>query len=359
MGWVPSSNAWVAGSWLCVLMFVGGVAAGVAEDAQAAQDEKIPTYHAYTNLVQIPVLVLGSDRKPMAPVAESRFFVSLDGGPKLRVTHARLEGDDPISLAILLDVTQTDPRLLGKIDEAIAGLVPGSLHANDRVVLYSLDCQLARVGSDAATDGAMLKQDVDLTLQSWMRRGRRRAKGDCAKPWHLWDSIAAMTQTLSGQSGRRVILAVTDGVDRGSRNSWNGVMTYAQERAVAVFGLIQPADLFAGGRVGRGGENPFNSVCELSGGMVLTAEEKNLAQQMERFVALIRGRYVVEFPRPASTTGGYHGMDITIEKTSAFIRPTGIGVPVVDPAVLKDPMTIPSDPTKAPQLGKRKVLTPN
>ena len=342
-----------------VALWIWGLGLAVGNvNALGAQDEKITTFHAYTNLVQIPVLVLNRDRRPMAPVAERKFFVSLDSGPRFRVTHVRLEGDDPISLAILLDLNQSDPRPMEKIDDAVATLSPFYLHARDRASIYSLDCRLIRSVDDAATDPATLKHNVDVVLRSWRDRGRKRAKGDCQTPWNLWDALASITQALSEQPGRRVILVVTDGVDRGSRGSWNGLRKFAQESGVAIFGFVQPADMNASFGKGLGHESIFNSVCELTGGMVLTAGEKDLATQFGWFIKLIRGRYVVEFPRPASVAGGDHNMEITIEKTNAFIRPTGIGVPVDDPAILKDPTTIPSDPAHAPELGKRRVLTP-
>src|ERR1700761_5389946 len=76
-----------------------------------AQNSGSFTLHAYTNLVQIPTLVLGKDLTQLPRIDEGRFFVSLDGGRKLRVTHARLEGDDPIALTILLDVSQSNPGM--------------------------------------------------------------------------------------------------------------------------------------------------------------------------------------------------------------------------------------------------------
>ena len=51
----------IAAVWLCVALG----AAGLAAVAQDAQDDKVPTLHAYTNLVQVPVLVLDGDRKPI------------------------------------------------------------------------------------------------------------------------------------------------------------------------------------------------------------------------------------------------------------------------------------------------------
>ena len=73
---------------------------------------------------------------------------------------------------------------------------------------------------------------------------------------------------------------------------------------------------------------------------------------------LIRGRYIVEFPRPVTTVGGHYSMDITISRRQALIRPTGAGVPTDDPAILNDPTTVPPDLSRTPELGNRKILTP-
>ena len=330
------------------------------QHAQATQDGDVPTYHAYANLVQVPVLVLDQERKPMAPISEGRFYVSLDGGPKFRVTHARLEGDDPISLAVVMDVSQPFPDLIRRIDVALAGLAPVSLHAADRVSVYSMDCDLVRSAARVPAEAATLKRAVDLALQAWNERGRTRRKGDCREGLGLWDSLTVAVKALSEGPGRRVILVVTNGVDRGSKTPWNVLRDYAQERGVAIFGVVQMGDMNPAFRTGSGNrENLFNGLCELTGGMVIASSQGNLAADLKRFTALLRGRYIVEFPHPVDTVGGQHGMDITIGKSDAFIRPAGAAVPVDDPAILKDPMTISSDPSHAPQLGKRKVLTPN
>src|SRR5664279_5046409 len=51
------------------------------------QEATPPTFHVYVNLVQIPVLVLPSSGESVTPIAESRFAISLDSGPKFRPTH--------------------------------------------------------------------------------------------------------------------------------------------------------------------------------------------------------------------------------------------------------------------------------
>jgi hypothetical protein len=335
-------------SLACALIAGWGVVA-------AAQDGPVPTLRAYTNLVQIPVLVLDPvDRRPMPAIEEGRFFVSLNGGPMFRVTHSRVEGDDPISLAILLDLSQPFPNLMGRMDDAVAGLAPEWLRAADHVSIYAMDCGLVRSGANVAGDAAALRQAVGGALEAWRARGRR--KGSCARPWHLWDSLAWVTRALSAEHGRRVIVAVTDGQDRGSANSWNLLRAFAEERGVAIFGMEQLADRMAAFRTASTStEANFTAVCDSSGGTVLTASEKDIAEQMRQLMALVRGRYILEFPHPVSTTGGYIGMRIAIEGANAIIRSTGIGVPVDDPAVLNDPTVIPADPSLAPQLGKKEM----
>ena len=247
------------------------------------------------------------------------FFVSLDGGRKLRVTHARLEGDDPISLTILLDLSQSNPDIMLSADQAIASLAPLSLHANDEVSIYALNCQLIHPKNQGVTDAATLTQQVDLVLQQSQSWDQRDTKRGCRHPLNLWDSLATIIETLSKQPGRRVILAVTDGIDRGSRNSWNALRFFAQTRSVAIFGLVQPADLRQ-----RHDEVPFNDVCQLSGGILLPTPEQDLGKQLAWAVTLIRGRYILEFPPPVSTTGGNYRLDITIlKRPKAIIRPDG------------------------------------
>jgi hypothetical protein len=304
--------------------------------------------------VQIPTLVLGHDHQPIAPVDERRFFVSLDGGRKFQVTHARLEGDDPISLAIVMDLGQSNPSVVAWADQAIASLAPLSLHAKDEVSIYALDCQLIHPTDRGATDAAGLKRQVNLVLQTSQSRDQSDGKRTCKNPSNLRDSLATIVQTLSERPGRRVILAVTDGIDRGSRNSWNALRSFAQAKSVAIFGLVQPPDLRK-----TKNEAPFNDVCQLSGGMLLPTSAQDLGKQLAWAVTLIRGRYIVEFPRPVTTVGGRRTLEITISKSDAFIRAAGAELPTDDPAILNDPNTIPPDRSRRPELGNRKILTPN
>lgn len=341
--------------WLSVL----GLAVGVGRGVLFAQEQPAYTLHAYADLIQIPVLVLGPDREPTRPIAPDRFRISLDDGPKFQATHVRREADDPITLAIVLDVRGWGAELMPKIDDAIAELAPLSLRPQDHVSIYALDCALYRSTTDKVPEREELKQGVDLALQSWNDRKKLGHRRGCKQSIHLWDTLAFVTREMYGLPGRRVILAVTDGSDGGSLNSWNRVRLDAQVSGVAIFGLTylpEAPGAFHG--LGITSENAFNSICELSGGMVLTASRRTKGEVLKRFVALLRNRYIVEFPRPLNSEGGAHSLMVTIDHSDAFIRASGISVPIPDPAVMDNPLTVPEDPSRAPKFGKRRIFDP-
>ncbi|HEX4576390.1 MAG TPA: hypothetical protein VH117_03490 [Edaphobacter sp.] len=346
----------------------GGVGLS-AQDEPKPQDEPIHTLHVYANLLQVPTLVLGRNRERLkTPIAESRFSVSIDSGPWYRVTHVRPEGDDPISLAILLDPSGDAAELMPKIDDAIAALAPLSLHPKDHVSIFGLDCTLVGSLNDAPADSLRLKTAVERALGPWTIRQQNKHEPECRASLHLWDVLAFISRELGKLPGRRVILAVSQGDDKGSVHPWNEVRFYAQTMGVAVFGLSYiPQSPRATGRAytQRNTEDPFRSLCELSGGIVMRADRGSLEDALKDFVTKVRERYIVEFPRPTkSLPGGHaemlpgeHGMEVKIAKGSYFIRPAGISVPIPDAALLADPTTVPSDPSLTPQPGTRKPLT--
>jgi hypothetical protein len=92
--------------------------------------------------------------------------------------------------------------------------------------------------------------------------------------------------------------------------------------------------------------------------MVLMTDGTFLSQELKRFTEMLRERYIVEFPRPANSTPGEHGILVKIAKSGdEFITSAGITVPVPDAGLLADPTTVPSDPSRTPELGTRKIVT--
>ena len=346
----------------------------------ATADPATPTLRVYTNLKQVPVLVLTQDYRRMKPIDASGFRLSLDSGPRFRPTYVRREGDDPISLAILIDTSKPDNELLPSLLQSIAALPPDFLHPQDRVSVYAVDCYLTRTTFNSPANSAVLADGVQRAMAPWqirqtqneeLKKKKKAPPPPCRIALPLWDSMAEVLSDLDQQSGRRVLLVVTDGVDTGSRTLWKDVMTHAQFHSESVFGLLPTPAIILQKSLQtpemspfhsmfvNAPENKFEQICVNSGGIQLQASQHTTMYRLKEFTQMVRERYILEFPRATNEEAGIHTLMVTYRKKSnLYIAAAGITVPVASQEEKKGANTIQRDPSQAPAEGDRKVLLP-
>jgi hypothetical protein len=368
-----------------VLPLLALLVAAIPALSQANTPEPEPPIHTlrvYMDLVQVPVLVLDSEQGRMKPVDPTKFLVSLDSGKPFRPRLVRQQGEDPITLGILLD-PNAEPDLMPRISAALASLATASLRPKDHVSLFVLDCNLLHPLDDAPASRETLQAATDSALSTWLaRRAARhpdkRAVPPCAARVHLWDAMGYAARLLSKSPGRRVLLAVTDGQDDiqsgASKTPPDDLRHFAQAMGVAIFGYsthyaptLQGAVSSISSRSPRtiaqvstgttnAGEDPFSTICQLTGGVVLPANSSYLPLQLTRFTTMLRERYIVEFARPRNGEPGVHSIVVSIPKVDsrAFIRPAGVTILGVDHSLDTADDVIRRDATDAPELGKAK-----
>ena len=343
----------------------------------AANDPELPmtTLHVYMDLIQVPVLVLDSEHARVKPIDPSRFLVRLDAGPVFHPRHVRQEGDDPISLSILLDPDSVS-ELMPDFSAAVVRMAGTSLHPQDRVTVYVMNCGLFRTLQDVAPEANALKGGLDRAIEHWQLARKRKPAVPCARPVGLWDAMTSVLKDMARRPGRPILLAVTQGEEKGSKNTWDELRVLAQGNGVAVFGYSSRQGLstmYGGSGLRSGGisqgyqvgvsrpepQNAFGSICELSGGMVMGADARFEARQLARFLATVRERYILEFSRPRNDLPGEHNIEVTIARGSpqSYIRPSGVTIVTGHASAVADPTIIPQDRTDAPEMGTRKVLT--
>jgi hypothetical protein len=331
----------------------------------------LPTLHVYTNLEQIPVLVLTSDRQRMKPVDTSQFRVRLDSGRPFAPKYVRQEGDDPISLAVLIDTSRPKNELLPQLAQAIANLAPDYLHPQDLVAVYQFDCNLIRTVYFQPANPVELKDGVDKALEAWRSGGERKSSGAACKPtMPLWDSMAKALADLGQQPGRRVLLVVSDGQDDGSKTEWTQFMYRAQIESAAVFALttVSQMQVMSAASINKqivrhsplmqSPEDKLDLICELSGGVEIQTERSTESWRLKEFTQMVRERYILEYPRGRDRKAGVHSLQVSLGRDDLYIRPSGIMAPVASEDEIKDSNTTPADPSRKPTEGKRKVLQP-
>jgi hypothetical protein len=316
-----------------------------------------PTLHVYVNLMQIPVLLLDSSHRPLPVVPQSRFQVEIEGMAPFAPARVRLENDDPISLAILLDNSDPDEYLWERLGEASREFAT-TLRPHDRVEVYGMDgCKLRRFLPESRFDAALLHNALDAAAAIKPYETMRKRVGPCASPIPFWDAALYVASALDQRTGRRILLALANGHQGGTPGTLSRLHKLMNADSITMFAIQHgEADsgsylLPAGGRSMRsalqafGGNNDLvnaltlQSQSELSGGMVLAASLHNLPKTLAKVIDLARGRYILEFPRPDKLAAGQHVITVSIGKMHDFIRPAGISVPTPTAAELA------SDPT--------------
>jgi hypothetical protein len=354
----------------------------VQASPSTATPPPIQTLHVYANLEQIPVLVLTADHLRVKSVDTSKFRVSLDSGRLFTPAHIRREGDDPISLAILIDTSRPKNALLPQLAQSLAELPPHYLQPQDRIAVYQFDCNLIRTMYFKPADLATLKSSLNTALADWQshREPPATTKNEpppptpppCKQSMPLWDSMTKAIADLGQQPGRRVLLVVTDGQDDGSKSTWTQVMNSAQIESVAVFALtnIMQIQVKSEAMINREvirhsplmpqAEDKLDQICELSGGLEIEGESRFESYQLKEFTQMLRERYILEYPRGKDRKAGRHSLQVAlINGDSLYVRPSGTSAPIASQDEINGLNTTPANPSSKPVEGKRRVLPPS
>lgn len=317
---------------------------GLLATVASAQSGAPYRLHVNVRLLQIPTLVLSDSLQPIPLVKPDQFSIRLDRGPKFRPSDARLEGNDPLSVAVLLDLAGGETELIEAMDRDFAAWVKDSFQPNDRIAIYGLDCKLVHTRAYLPANSPLMQKAFDGVVQSPdVHDGRTHPA--CGRSVHLWDALTMISGDLATQPGRRVILAVSGGFDGHSTATLDDVRRMDVLESATIFGMSDVDN-----NLTYWSRDRFATLCQLTGGLTLISSREHLAQSLRHVMETLRGRYILEFTEPSNARPGVHSIDVRIDHMDAFIRTAGVSAVVDDPTV-KDPDLIPRDTSKDPKMG--------
>ena len=115
-----------------------------AQDAPTTQDEPIHTLHVYANLLKFRRWCWDLILNKSSRLRRAGFRSALTAGHGFARPMFAWRVTIPISLSILLDVNGNTAALMAKIGAAFEAGARLSLHPEDHVSIYALDCTLIR-----------------------------------------------------------------------------------------------------------------------------------------------------------------------------------------------------------------------
>ena len=360
----------------CLVAAVSLAATLRAANAQTQPAQATPdgayTLHVYTDLLQVPTLVLTPLHGIYVGLTSQNFTLSLDQGPAFHPTNVRREGNDSITLAIFFDLTSNPSSMFTSFAEAMSTLPAGVLSARDYISVYAYDCELVRTTEDKPATPDQLRASMDKVLTEGREKARNGAPQSCSYEKRLYDALATVAQDIGDLPGRRVILVLSDGADTHSTNTWSTVERFAGSKSITVLGL-RPAAKHAGINLydpfrepGAHGwwtmtkADPFGMLCGSSGGLVLAVGNgtDGMSGQIQRLITMLRNRYILEFPRPSNGGPGLYSINVTISDSKAIVRPAGVAFPPRERDPAQPEGTLPQDASKMPVVGSKRPDQP-
>jgi VWFA-related protein len=206
------------------------------------------TLTAESRLVNIPVIVRDSKGALVQNLTKADFTLQVDGKPQT-IHYFDVDNNLPLTLGLLVDVSESqrnalddersassaflDQMLAGKQDQAFVIEFARSVELMQELTNSRAKLQAGLKELDIQTASA---SDTDTTGDSAPDKNGRthRARGGTT----LYDAVfLASDEIMSKQKGRKALIVLTDGVDRGSKERLTDAIEAAQRADTIVYAI--------------------------------------------------------------------------------------------------------------------------
>jgi VWFA-related protein len=277
-------------------------AAVVGAAVVSAQQQ--PTFRSGSKTVAIFATVTDSTGR-IVPGLQAADFEILDEGKPVALT---LFDDDvqPFTAALALDTSGSMTANISRVQEAAEQFVIRMLPADKAAVGYFND-QL--FFSPAFTSD---RDALSRYIRTEMRFGNATL---------LWDAIDASIDRLLRIEGRKVVVALTDGDDLGSKADFDDVRDRARENEVMVYSIGFTSDYFNGVRRVR--SKPSGNLRKLAqetgGGFFELEKSADLNSTFTRVIQELHSQYAMAFLMER-LDGKLHKLQVRVKKPGMTAR---------------------------------------
>ncbi len=261
---VSNSRLRLAAALAVVLMSISVARPGqdVGRGGQQADRQQLPprisdqTYRFSVDLINIFCSAWNKDTKSFVTNLSRDDFTVFEDGQKQQVTNFAREANQPLTIALLVDTSQSvAPKL--KFEQAAAtNFFYTVLQQSDRAMLVEFDSSVALV-QDFTNNPNKLEKAIR-SLQ---------AAGNTA----LYDAIVkTCDEKLIRESGRKTIVILSDGNDSASTATLEEALRLAQLANATIFSIsINRGGLFGVGGDTRAGDKVLEQLAGDTGGKAL------------------------------------------------------------------------------------------
>lgn len=265
--------------WLGLLLLSGLFALAVIASGLHAAGQAGRRAHSANEGATVLNVVATRDDRPGEPITGKQIAL-YDNGVEQAIKSFSVD-PSPARMVLLVDNSLSIRADVEKLEEATREFAY-EIYEGDQLLIVGYDNQ-AEIVADWTDDA----KHIEKSLKSFRKQGDP----------HLFDALNAVAEEalrpLSGQ--KRVIVVISDGLDRGSKTKFNQALSVLQEMDIAVYAVQAPDR--TRGAMRRDQPKPVQVIDQLAagtGGRVFSIDEPRVAAK-SICDELRKNRYVLAY----------------------------------------------------------------
>lgn len=242
--------------------------------------------------VKVVVSVANPAGQPVTGLAAGNFCLSEAGVSKTFTLSTGSSGGNNLFLALNIDNSGSLGSAAFADEKAAAKALVNLLGASDQAAVYGFTSQV-----DLVQDFTSTKATLVAAIDAYPYKGGSTA---------FYDSVYQSLSNTSTRTGRKAIVAMTDGEDNSSGHTQAELIAYAQSLGIPVF------------TIGFGGADQvvLEAISTQTGGrFYASASSANLQQVLTDIAGVINSQYVLTYTT-TQTDGLSHPIDVCVQGIS-------------------------------------------
>lgn len=335
--------------------------ARLAFSQQPPPAQPVPTFSTGVNVVNVFATVRDKDGHIVSNLTKEDFTLQEDGRPQTIRYFAR-ETDLPLTLGLLVDTSRSQRNVLDAERSASFTFFDHVLRVDkDRAFVLHFDHQVELLADLTASRDKLNKalRELEINQDDYQQgggggggNGGRGQGGGRRAGTLLYDAVylASGDDLMKKQKGRKAVVILSDGVDRGSKTSISEAIEAAQRSDTLVYSIYFASNegsgrgfgpgmgrrggwggMGGGGGMGRGrypqeerpdGKKILRRISKETGGAYAEVSKKDTVDKIyDRFQEELRNQYNLGYvsDQPATETA-YRTISLSVDKKNMTVQ---------------------------------------
>jgi VWFA-related protein len=344
-------------------------AAPAAATVPSAQGPAGPvtTMSVNAKVVNLPVTVRDKKGKIVRDLTKDDFDLEEDGKPQT-IRYFSQETNLPLTIGLLVDTSMSERDNMDRERAASRSFLDQMItRPQDRAFVIHFDREVELL-QDLTSDHGKLEKAVGLidtersVDNSTSNQGSGQTQRGHGGGTALYDAIfLACDEIQKKQTGRKAIVVLSDGEDRGSKETMNEAVESAQKAETVVYTIYiggheegsgynpgmgrrggmgggypgggYPGGGYPGGGYPRGGNYPrqqenrpngkkiMQEIADQTGGRYFEAKKKDsVDDDYAQIAEELRTQFMLGYTPPKDQTSGYHSIHLTTKKKDMTVQ---------------------------------------